>query len=261
MVRYLGPGSLIWVIPVKVPLLVEVYRQVDRGVIDPARRIELDDRLQSPGSGVLKELANGLRVTVHDLAILMIIVSDNTATDMLYDLVGRDLLAQTLRDLGLTATRIPMSCREMLYSIYDIETDDIEEAKMLVHDRLATGEVVEDSYGLSLEHSDVSSPADMVRLLDLVYNSDALSEGSREAVLDILGRQQLNTIIPYYLPATTRVAHKTGGVTGVRCDVGIVYSPGGPYAVALMANDVTDSRGIDRSLARVSRAVYDYFVS
>ncbi len=245
----------------KVPLLVEVYRQIDQGVLDPTQRLELDDRLRAPGSGVLKELSNGLHLTVHDLATLMIIVSDNTATDILYDLVGRDRLAQTLNEFGLTATRIPMSCRELLYSIYGIETDDIGEANTLVRDRLAMGQVVEGSDGLSLERSDVSSPADMVRLLDLVYGGEVLSEESRDAVLDILGQQQLSTIIPYSLPAMTRVAHKTGGVTGVRCDVGIVTAPAGPYAVALMAKEVTYSKEIDRALADVSRAIYDHFVS
>ena len=67
----------------KVPLLVELYRQVDSGTVGMNSRIELTDRLRAPGSGVLKELANGLSLTVHDLAVLMIIISDNTATDML----------------------------------------------------------------------------------------------------------------------------------------------------------------------------------
>lgn len=243
----------------KVPLLVELYRQVDRDIVDPQQRIELTDRLRAPGGGVLKELGNGVRPTIHDLALLMIIISDNTATDLLYDLVGRDRLSRMLQDFGLTKTRVPLSCRELLYSMYGIETDDISEAAGLVADRLARAEVVEGSDGVSEERSDVSSPLDMVRLLDLVFRGDALSPESRTAVLDILGRQQLNSIIPYYLPPGTKAAHKTGGVTGVRCDVGIVDAPSGPYAVALMAKRVTDAKEIDRSLARVSQAVYEHF--
>ena len=63
----------------KVPLLVELYRQVDAGIIDVNQRIDLTDALRVPGSGVLKELSSGLQPTVHDLAMLMIIISDNTA--------------------------------------------------------------------------------------------------------------------------------------------------------------------------------------
>ena len=115
------------------------------------------------------------------------------------------------------------------------------------------------SEGLSLERSDVSSPSDMVRLLDMIYRGDILSPASRDAVLDILGRQQLGTIIPHYLPPGTKTGHKTGGVTGVRCDVGIVYAPSGPYAVAIMSREVTAGKEIDRQLARVSQAVFEHY--
>ena len=243
----------------KVPLLVELYRQVDGGTVNPDARVELTDRLRAPGSGVLKEMANGMSPTVHDLALLMIIISDNTATDLLYDLVGRNNLKQTMQDLGLPTISIPMSCRELLYSMYGIETDDIVEANDQVMDRLARSVVVEGSDGLSLEHSDVSSPSDMVRLLDMIYRGDILYPSSRDAVLDVLGRQQLGTIIPHFLPPGTKTGHKTGGVTGVRCDVGIVYAPSGPYAVAIMSREVTAGKEIDRQLARVSQAVYEHF--
>lgn len=258
-IRHRADGVFFTASTFKVPVLLELYRQVDQGIVDLDRRIKLTDRLRAPGGGVVKELANGLNPTVHDLSLLMVIISDNTATDLLYDLVGRDRLNRTMQELGLANTRIPMSCRELLYSMYGVETDDIAEGARLVAEGLAKGEVVADSNGMSEERSDVSTPADMVRLLGLIHDGGVLSAASREAVLDILGRQQLNTIIPYYLPRGTKTAHKTGGVTGVRCDVGIVYAPSGSYALALMAKQVTDGKGIDRSLARVSQAVYEHF--
>ena len=243
----------------KVPILVELYRQVDMGIVDPSGRLELTDANRSPGSGVLKELASGLRSTVRDLATLMIIVSDNTATDMLYNLVGRDRLNKTMRDLGLHQTSLPMSCKDLLNSMYGVDTDDVFEGIRQVADALAHCRVVAGSDGLSEERSDVSSPRDMVRLLEMLYRGDLLSEPSTAAVLHILERQQAVTIIPYGLPPGTRTAHKTGGVTGVRCDVGVVFAPSGPYAVALMAKHVTDTRAIDRALAAVSKAVYAEF--
>ena len=87
-------------------------------------RLELTDADRSPGSGVLKELASGLRPTVRDLATLMIIISDNTATDMLYRLVGPDRLDKTMR---VEQTSLSMSCRDLLYSMYGVDTDDIFE--------------------------------------------------------------------------------------------------------------------------------------
>ena len=99
----------------KVPLLAELYRQVDEGYINLSERIELSDDLRVPGSGVFKELATGLQPTVRDAAMLMIIISDNTATDALMEMVGRESLHDTMQKWGLLQTRIPMSVRQLLY--------------------------------------------------------------------------------------------------------------------------------------------------
>jgi beta-lactamase class A len=245
----------------KVPLLVELYRQVDAGIIDVNQRIDLTDALRVPGSGVLKELAAGLQPTVHDLALLMIIISDNTATDILYNRVGGDNINNTMRQLGLTHTHIPMPCRELLYSITGLDVKNPAHTYQLASDRLKEREFVLEGDGFSEEKSDVSSPNDMCHLLELIYEGDILSSQSREAVLDILKRQQLSTVIPHALPSGTVVAHKTGSYRSVRCDVGIVFSPTGPYTVAIMAKQITDGDrlSVDASLAAISKAVYDEF--
>ncbi len=245
----------------KVPLLVELYRQVDAGIIDVNQRIDLIDALRVPGSGVLKELASGLQPTVHDLVILMIIISDNTATDILYNRVGGDNINNTMQQLGLTHTHIPMPCRELLYSITGLEVENSAHTYQLVSDRLKNREFVLEGDGFSEDKSDVSSPNDMCRLLELIYDGDILSPQSQEAVLDILKRQQLSTVIPHALPPGTPVAHKTGSYHSVRCDVGIVFSPTGPYTVAIMAKQIAggDRLSVDASLAAISKAVYDEF--
>ena len=245
----------------KVPLLVELYRQVDAGIIDVHQRIDLTDALRVPGSGVLKELASGLQPTVHDLAMLMIIISDNTATDILYNRVGGNNINNTMRQLGLTHTHIPMTCRELLYGITGLNVENPAHTYQLASDRLKKREFVLEGDGFSEEKSDVSSPNDMCHLLELIYDGDILSCQSREAVLDILKRQQLSTVIPHALPSGTVVAHKTGSYHGVRCDVGIVFSPTGPYTVAIMAKQMTggDRLSVDASLAAISKAVYDEF--
>ena len=241
----------------KVPLLVELYRQVDRGRIDPDKRIGLTDKQRVAGSGVLRHLASGLQPTIKDLATLMIIVSDNMATDILYEMVCRDDLNRTIQELGLTSTRIPMSTRELLFSLTGMDVDDSLRSYKDVSERLDKGQVLSDADALSEDQSDISTPDDMVRLFELIHHGDILSDSARDSVLDILKRQRLNTIIPYYLPTGVEVAHKTGGYKGVRCDVGIVFAPNGPYAVALMVKEITDPTDMDPRLARVSRAVCD----
>ena len=246
----------------KVPVLVELYRQVDRGRIDLNRRVELSGELRVPGSGILKEMAPGLNPTVHDLAMLMIIISDNTATDILYNLVGGNNLNNTMRELGLSRTRIPMTVRELLFSVVGLDPGNPDHTYETCASRLFNQEYVPDGAGYDVDRSDVSSPGDMCKLLESLYSGDLLSAASRNGALDILKRQQLRTVIPHALPVGTDVAHKTGFYDGVRADVGIVYSPAGPYAVAIMAKDVTcpDRLVFDLSLAALSRAVYDSMV-
>ncbi len=257
--RHDADGLFFMASALKVPLLVELYRQADRGQIDLAQRVELADNLRVAGSGVLRHLGVGLQPSVADLAMLMIIVSDNVATDILYHLVGRDNLSKAMQELGLANTRIPLSTRELLFSLVGIDVDQSLESYERVSERVSRWQVAPDADALSEERSDVSSPNEMVRLLEMVYRGDVLSARSREAVLDVLKRQTLNSVIPYYLPTGTKVAHKTGGYHSVRCDVGLVYAPNGPYAVALMVKQITDHTDLDPSLARVSKAIYDEF--
>ena len=243
----------------KVPILAELYRQVDAGTLDMGQRVELTDGLRVPGSGVLRELGSGLAPNLHDLAMLMIIVSDNLATDILYHTVGKDSLNRTMADFGLSKTKLPMSCRDLLFSLAGLTVSESLDDFWEVSDRVEQGYrgLSPDCDALNEEKSDVSSPADMVSLLEIVHNGDFLSEGSRDGMLHILKRQKLRSIIPYYLPPDVIAAHKTGGVYSVRCDVGIVWGPSGPYAVAIMAKRITNSTDLDPKLARISRIVFD----
>ena len=243
----------------KVPILAELYRQVDAGGLDLSQRVEITDALRVPGSGVLRELGEGIAPTLHDLAMLMIIVSDNLATDIVYHTVGKDNLNGTMADLGLSKTKLPMSCRDLLFSLAGLTVSESLDDFWEVSDRVEQGYrgLPPNCDALNEEKSDVSSPADMVRLLEIVHNGDFLSEEARDGMLHILKRQKLRSIIPYYLPPDVIAAHKTGGVYSVRCDVGIVWGPSGPYAVAIMAKRITDGVDLDPKLARISRIVYD----
>ena len=261
-VRHDADGVFFTASTFKVPLLVELLCQVDQGKIDLARRVELTDDQRTPGSGVLKQLGAGLQPTVKDLAMLMIIISDNMATDILYKMVGRDNLSARLHTLGLSKTQIPMSTRELLYSLVGLDVDNPLHSYGMAADKLFLRQFVMDSDGFSEEKSDVSSPDDMCRLLEMVYRGEALSGPSREVFFDIMKRQQLNNVLPLKLPANTESAHKTGSYHGVRCDVGVVYAPNGPYSVAIMAKQVTgEVLETDLALAAVSRAVYDELVA
>ena len=193
--------------------------------------------------------------------MLMIIISDNMATDILYHMVGRENLGARLRTLGLSKTQIPMTTRELLYSVVGLDVDNPLHTYAMATDKLYLRQFVMSSDGFSEEKSDVSSPNDMCHLLEMVYRGEVLAESSRDVFFDIMKRQQLNNVLPLKLPSGTESAHKTGSYHGVRCDVGVVYAPNGPYSVAIMAKQVTgEVLETDLALTAVSRAIYDELV-
>ena len=88
----------------KVPVIVELYRQVDAGAISLDEKVTLLERDKVPGSGILKELSEGLVLSIQDLVELMMILSDNTATDLVVETVGVENINANLRRLGLDGT-------------------------------------------------------------------------------------------------------------------------------------------------------------
>ncbi|MGI8644129.1 MAG: serine hydrolase [Thermomicrobiales bacterium] len=245
----------------KVPLLYALYRLADAGEIDLARRVTIETHHRVPGSGVLQDLDPGIVPTIRDLAVLMTTVSDNLATDLLYDLVGRDRLAAEIARLALAQTSIPFGCRGIFCHATGLDPDDLATTYGALRDALKNGPRNMDSIAYAADaRNDTSTPADMVAMLAAIEAGDGISAASREAMIDILKRQKYNTIIPLHLPEETDVAHKTGSLRGIRNDVGIVYAPTGPYAIALMAKGLADEVEGSRRLAELSRIAWETFV-
>lgn len=246
----------------KVPLLFALYRLAEAGEIDLTQRIPIETHHRVPGSGVLQDLDPGIAPTVRDLAVLMTVVSDNLATDLIYDLVGRHRLAAEVARLGLRQTRIPFGCRNIFCHATGLDPDDPATTYDALREALRSGPHNPDSIAYAAdERNDSSSPADMVMMMTAIETGDGISPGSREAMIDILKRQKYNTIIPLHLPEGTEVAHKTGSLRGIRNNVALVYAPAGPYVLALMAKQLTDEVDGSRRLADLSRLVWDTFTS
>ena len=240
---------------IKLPLLVTLYEDAIAGRIDLSERVTYREDTKVAGSGVLQYLDGGLRPTLRDLAVLMMSVSDNTATDLLFDRVGRGRIEATMDRLGLGSIRAPFDIREMLMELVDMDHSKpggYDELRRLL--RISAG-----SGGRSMipEQADRATPADMCRLLELIESRAILDAESCTAILELMKRIQSATRIPGLLPKGTVVAHKTGSYRRLRNDVGIVYAPNGPYAIALFARELPrDNIDDDGALARISLAVY-----
>jgi beta-lactamase class A len=179
------------------------------------------------GSGILQHLSPGaVTMSLRDYATLMVIVSDNTATNMLIDRVGMVSVNQTMARLELANTKL--------------------QRKML------------DREAWLADRENLSTPNEQARLLEIILAQEALSQKSTEALLKILSIPKGSRIRPL-LPRSTRVAHKTGSVSGVVVDVGIVFLPDSPFIVSAMVNWLTDPGQAERAISRISLVAYEYF--
>ena len=245
----------------KVPLLYELYRQSEAGLVDLHERVTLRHADRTPGSGVLQHLDEGLAPTVRDLAELMIIVSDNWATDILFDRLGQDRIAATLAALGLTGTYLPLTIRELFAALTGVDPSHPAVTYDVLRDALTDYEPGPDNVGLAADpRNDVSTPADMVRLLTLIDGAHGITAESRAAILETLRHQNFTSIIPHRLPTDQQIetAHKTGSLRGIRNDVGLVHSPRVSYAIAFMSKGQDDIPEVVDRMARASRWVWDH---
>ncbi len=208
---------------IKLPILYELFRQVDQGGLALDTLITLQQSDVVPGSGVLQRLTPGMvTMSLLDYTTLMITQSDNTATNMLIDRVGMDNVNRSMDRLGLTETKL--------------------QRKMM------------DREAWLSDRENLSTPNEQARLLGLVYRGEGLRKESSEELLRILSIPK-SSQIRALLPSGVRVAHKTGSVPGVVVDVGIVYLPGNPFIVAAMVNWLADSEEAGNAISRLSLAV------
>ncbi len=248
----------------KVPLLYELYRRSDAGEIDLTERVTLRHKDRVPGSGVCQHLDEGLQPTIRDLAELMITVSDNWATDIIYKLLGRERIAAMLSELGLANTYLPMTIWEMFLTLASLNPDDPQVTYEYLRDFLKTYEPSPDNIGLLGDpRNNVSSAADMVKLMEIIHRGQGLTQTSRDDIIEILKHQNFTSIIPFRLPTGEEIetAHKTGSLRGIKNDVGIVYSPKVTYAIAFFSRAQDDIPAVVDAMSHASRWVWDNFTS
>lgn len=225
---------------IKFPVMIEAYRQAEAGRIDLSKTLTLQESDKVPGSGILTtHFSAGMQLSLRDAIRLMIAYSDNTATNLVLDQIGLASTAQTMRDMGFPDTQI--------------------HAKVFRRDTSIAPERSE-KFGLGS-----TTASAMIALLEKLHRRELVSREASEAMYEHLLACEDEVKFPRFLPSGTKIAHKTGSVSAVRCDAGIIESPGGPIAVCVLTSDnedrrwATDNAG-NRLCADVARAVYDFFL-
>ena len=263
----------------KVPIMVEVFRQVTLGNISLSDRVTLQpERLY--WSTILSHFDAGLNPTIHDLVFWMITQSENGATDVLLEKVGAENVTATMRRLGLEHINVNRSVKYMMcdyMGIYDSESRSLtgDEFKKM-WDRRADAEysrlwddknapIPESVRKFDREPKDVASPNDVTNLMEMIFKKKVINEQMSQTMLDILLQTTFwPNLIPAQLPPKTPVARKAGTLPTTLNETGIIYLPDGAghVVVTVMTNDLRGNVDDDaRLIAQVARAAYDYFLS
>lgn len=212
---------------IKVPILVELFHQIQKGPLkltDPVIMLASDQR---PGSGVLQFLSTPHTLTIGDAALLMTILSDNSATNLIIDKIGIRNVNARMDSLGLRQTRL--------------------HAKVFLGSSTTIDTAATRRWGFG-----VTTPEEMGTLFEKLYHGTAASPESSKQMIEMLRRNFDYEEIPRLLPAGVGVAHKTGKLNDSRSDCGIVYNKTRDYVLCIFtANNQDTSWKIDTE-ARVT---------
>ncbi len=211
---------------IKIPVMVEVFRQVAQGKFTLKTTLALTDADRDSGYGSLCDAPWGTRYTVDTLLRLMITESDNTAANMLIRLVGRQNVNDTMAGLGLTQTRLGDSIRS---------DGDIRSLRTTANE--------------------------MMRLLIMIAERRIVTEDACDKMLAILVAQRHNDLIPKDLPKGLEIAHKTGTLHDTLNDVGVVYLHGAPYVICAFATHLGDLDDGERFIQTASELTYRAFLT
>lgn len=225
----------------KVPVMIEVFRQADQGLFKLSDKAQVRNQFtsildQSPFSLTPEDEADdftfkriGRTMTIFDLVYEMITVSSNLATNILMERVQAANVTRTMRELGADSIRV-------LRGVSDLKAYDA---------------------GLN----NTTTARDLALLLQAIATGQAGTPLACTKMLAIMLDTADRSMLPAALPANVRVAHKTGSITGIQHDAGIIFLPDGrSYVLVLLAQNVSNVATTVTQLAQISRAVYDWYL-
>jgi len=223
----------------KTPVMIELFKQAAEGKFSLDDSIEIKNEFTSiadgskfsmeidrdEGGGFYKYI--GTKQPIIKVIENMITVSGNLATNNLIELAGAKNVTATMRTL---------------------EADKIQVLRG-----------VEDMKAFDKGLSNTTTPFDLMVIYKALGKGKAVNKEADKAMINILLRQHFNDLIPKYLPVDVKVAHKTGSITGVRHDSGIVYLPDGrSYVLIILSKNLKDADKGEEVIARISKDIYDF---
>lgn len=207
---------------IKLPIMLTLFNQVRDGNLSLAERLEFREGDRVSGFGVLKDLDEGLSLTYRDLAVLMITLSDNIATNILIDRLKIENINRVAGQIGMNQTILG---RKMMDA----------QAKEKGIDNYTCAKDIETVYQEILEHD------------------------KRAEMLDILLRQQCNNKLPVYMGQQVKFAHKTGDLPGTEHDAGVLFINGKKILIAVLTRGLCDNREGVFLNNEIGKLVYEHY--
>lgn len=208
---------------IKIPVLIEILKMIEAKKLNADDKVTILDKYKVPSCGALTYMDEGLEVTIRDLYTLMIIHSDNTATNILINTAGMDNINNTLKELGCSNSKLNRL-------LFDSEAQE-----------------------KGLEN--YITPYDIGTLLEKIYKKQILSTSICEEIERVMKLQRLNSKIPYLLPKGLEIGHKTGEDSGITHDVGIIYGEK-PFIFCFTSNE-TDVIKAEEALRKMALICYE----
>ena len=227
---------------IKLPILVELFSQAMEHHLSLEDVVAVTEANRVGGSGILQDLGIGLHATLRDFAVLMIALSDNSATNILIDKLGVAAVNARMRQIGLSQTTL-------YKKVLKPATDPLPEEQK--------------KWGLGM-----TTPNEMLLLLEKIYRKEIVDPPSCDDMIAIMKAQRDRDQIPRYLVGPewekVQIANKTGALDRVRNDVGVVFAPEGDYVLSLFAQESEDQKWTadneaTLALARLSLAILTHF--
>lgn len=212
---------------IKINILIELLRQADKKDLSLNEELLVTNSQKVGGAGVLHAFDSEIRLSLRDLAALMIIVSDNTATNLIINRIGIGKINSLAFDLGLSGTVLGRT--------------------FMTHPNLPP--------------ANFTTPKDTLMLLQSLYNNKIISPYMKNLAIEILSKQQFKEKIPRFLPKDMQYAHKTGEITGVRHDAGIILDPNHPFILVALTKDLVEEEAGNMAISEVSKLIYNYVTS
>ncbi len=208
---------------IKIPILVELMEQVKAGKLDLDDTYVLLATDKTGGSGIIAQYADGTKMTINELARLMMVASDNTATNILIRKVGREAVNERMKQFGFPGLQLHR--------------------------------VMMDTAAVARGIDNHVTTRDINALLRLIYNHKVANKALCERMMSFLLQNEDKTTLPRFIPQTVRVAHKTGGLTYVRGDAGIVFTAN-PFVISVFVRGIETEKA-EKIIGEIGEICYN----